>query len=139
MAWLSFWLNKTEVVGRLLLILVTNLMMVTAVMLMNYFTPMYVSYTRAIDVWTGWCLTFLFFALAEFIVVNFIARRESSAPEGGGEIKGGWNIKESFKNSTLADKLDITSRIIYPIAFVIFVVIYAGMYCGGTADNSAGG
>lgn len=45
---------------------------------MIYLTKFQASYVKAIDVWMGACMTFVFLAMIEFTVVNFCVRRKPS-------------------------------------------------------------
>ena len=49
---------------------------------MNAETPQ-VSYVKAIDVWMGACTAFIFSALIEFTVVNYLSRRHRRCPANG--------------------------------------------------------
>lgn len=63
-----------------------------------------VSYTKAIDVWTGVCLTFVFGALLEFALVNYASRSDMHRE----------NMKKQRKLCELepAASLDATSDLI---------------------------
>uniref|UniRef100_A0A1I7ZC54 Ig-like domain-containing protein n=1 Tax=Steinernema glaseri TaxID=37863 RepID=A0A1I7ZC54_9BILA len=73
-SWVSFWLDRTAVPARVTLGVTTLLTMTTQASGINAKLPP-VSYTKAIDVWIGACLTFIFGALLEFAWVTYISSR----------------------------------------------------------------
>ncbi|EFX72608.1 hypothetical protein DAPPUDRAFT_58889, partial [Daphnia pulex] len=80
-SWVSFWLDSNAVPARVSLGVTTLLTMATQTTGINNSLPP-VSYTkannaRAIDVWTGVCLTFVFGALLEFALVNYASRSDA--------------------------------------------------------------
>lgn len=74
-SWVSFWLDKDAVPARVSLGVTTLLTMTTQASGINAKLPP-VSYTKAIDVWIGVCLAFIFGALLEFALVNYNGRLE---------------------------------------------------------------
>ncbi|KAG1670325.1 Glutamate-gated chloride channel [Nymphon striatum] len=74
-SWVSFWLDQNSVPARVSLGVTTLLTMATQTSSINSSLPP-VSYTKAIDVWTGVCLTFVFAALLEFALVNYASRSD---------------------------------------------------------------
>ncbi|CCD69051.1 Ig-like domain-containing protein [Caenorhabditis elegans] len=73
-SWVSFWLDRGAVPARVTLGVTTLLTMTTQASGINAKLPP-VSYTKAIDVWIGACLTFIFGALLEFAWVTYISSR----------------------------------------------------------------
>ncbi|KAG9509853.1 Glutamate-gated chloride channel, partial [Fragariocoptes setiger] len=75
-SWVSFWLDPNAIPARVSLGVTTLLTMATQISGINASMPP-VSYTKAIDVWTGVCLTFVFGALLEFALVNYASRSDA--------------------------------------------------------------
>uniref|UniRef100_A0A914WIN4 Uncharacterized protein n=1 Tax=Plectus sambesii TaxID=2011161 RepID=A0A914WIN4_9BILA len=69
-SWLSFWLDHKSAPARVALGVTTLLTMSTQQAGINAKLPP-VSYVKAIDVWIGACLSFIFSALLEFALVSY--------------------------------------------------------------------
>ncbi|KAM3717844.1 Glutamate-gated chloride channel alpha [Dirofilaria immitis] len=76
-SWVSFWLDRTAIPARVTLGVTTLLTMTTQASGINAKLPP-VSYTKAIDIWIGACLTFIFGALLEFAWVTYMSSRNHS-------------------------------------------------------------
>lgn len=75
LSWVSFWLTIDAVPARISLGILTVLTMTTQRSAGTASLPR-VSYVKAIDVWMGACLVFVFAALLEFAFVNVMERRQ---------------------------------------------------------------
>lgn len=165
-SWVSFWLDQSAVPARVSLGVTTLLTMATQTSGINASLPP-VSYTKAIDVWTGVCLTFVFGALLEFALVNYASRSDShreklqkqrqqhdteksSALEDGnayamkplvnrqGSINQVRHCEVHMKRKercicfrtwiskfpTRSKRIDVISRIIFPLVFALFNISY---------------
>ncbi|XP_014681767.1 PREDICTED: glycine receptor subunit alphaZ1-like isoform X2 [Priapulus caudatus] len=74
MSWVSFWLDVDAIPARVTLGVTTLLTMTTLAGGVRVSLPP-VSYIKAIDVWMGTCTIFVFGALLEFTMTNYLSRK----------------------------------------------------------------
>ncbi|XP_076342382.1 glutamate-gated chloride channel-like [Tachypleus tridentatus] len=175
-SWVSFWLDQNAIPARVSLGVTTLLTMATQTSGINASLPP-VSYTKAIDVWTGVCLTFVFGALLEFALVNYASRSQlRQAPKSQRK----WDVERSMgidpdhvedgattfamkplvhhsggvlneklrqcevhmqpsktinpikdwlnKFPTRSKRIDVMSRILFPLMFALFNLVYWSTY-----------
>ncbi|XP_069157420.1 glycine receptor subunit alpha-2 isoform X3 [Procambarus clarkii] len=97
-SWVSFWMDVDSVPGRTTLGVTTLLTVSSKSSGIQGGLPQ-VSYVKAIDVWMGACTAFVFCALLEFTLVNYLWRKRPGGAGGsdggrygGGTRRGGpWN------------------------------------------------
>ncbi|VDP43673.1 unnamed protein product [Heligmosomoides polygyrus] len=78
-SWFSFWLDVEAVPARVSLAITTLLTLSTQANAARMALPE-VSYMKAIDVWMGACMMFVFGVMIEFTIVNYAQRQASSEP-----------------------------------------------------------
>ncbi|XP_022239482.1 glycine receptor subunit alpha-2-like isoform X2 [Limulus polyphemus] len=143
-SWVSFWLDIEAIPARITLGVTTLLTISSKGSAIQSNLPP-VSYVKAIDVWMGACTMFVFAALMEFTVANFLWRRKcrnknpqlSAASCSSGYQKrilpmkcGATDQSLSLKNKTsfvtkvYARRVDQLSRLMFPLLFAIFNVAY---------------
>lgn len=172
-SWVSFWIDPNSTAARVLLGITSLLTMSRQISSINTTLPP-VSYIKAVDVWTGCCLIFIFSALIEFAVVNYVSRADatrmgvrrrrptmigarkkydsgkdsgidsSDIEEAAGAYhkSSGYSVKASKKKAkkfqlfnwwhsrfiTRSKKIDVGSRIGFPLLFALFNAFYWTKY-----------
>ncbi|CAO4360940.1 hypothetical protein L5515_000814 [Caenorhabditis briggsae] len=144
-SWVSFWLDKDSVPARVTLGVTTLLTMTTQSSGINAKLPP-VSYTKAIDVWIGVCLAFIFGALLEFALVNYAARKDMTQvsqrirqmkqlPTDGYRPLSASQGRSSFccrifvrRYKERSKRIDVVSRLVFPIGYACFNVLYWAVY-----------
>ncbi|CAG2176512.1 unnamed protein product, partial [Oppiella nova] len=151
-SWVSFWLDVEAIPARITLG-VTTLLTISSkgAGIQSNLPP--VSYAKAIDVWMGACTTFVFAALLEFTLVNYLWRINSTKPNTDCPRRKGIEAQECNKKpfcivsdengipdyqtsgagigsqtSGTPERIDIISRVMFPMIFLVFNLIYWPYY-----------
>lgn len=148
-SWVSFWLDVDAIPSRVTLGVTTLLTVCSESSGFRDKMPA-VSYVKALDIWMGSCTAFVFLAMLEFTLVNYLGRhrrrlrfwssgdhphhqliRSGSGAEGvevedvGAESVLGTCLPLAWrKEAELAKRIDQTSRAVFPLLFVAFNLIY---------------
>ncbi|XP_033624503.1 glycine receptor subunit alpha-3-like isoform X1 [Asterias rubens] len=146
-AWLSFWIDAKAAPARVSLGITTVLTITTMTAGVQETMPL-VTYAKAIDVWLAVCLLFVFFSLLEYAGANYLIIIENKRRLKNYTKKLGNGINEKidhlgifechynlgsvrrpgYREPLTADKLDRLFRFTFPLAFVIFNVVYWPFY-----------
>ncbi|XP_078696628.1 glycine receptor subunit alpha-4-like [Branchiostoma floridae x Branchiostoma belcheri] len=154
MSWVSFWIDPASAPARTGLGVTTVLTMVTLSGKIGAAPEL--NYVRAIDVWMLTCKLFVVLALLEYAFVNFTAMKEKEEQTSAVDVEqqaeqakkepgtdlydceeneNKTSLKKKLKfsvSTVMAEKLprslDHVSRVLFPVAFVIFVCAYFGLY-----------
>jgi len=121
LTWFTFWLKQRDSLLKVGINLLLLLWIVTKNNDISEGLPK-VAYTKAIDVWTGWCTIFIFLAFVESVVVCRCVNESDNTK------KLGWRGK------SLSEKVDYISRIFFPVAFLLFTIIYFCTYISSDYD-----
>lgn len=139
-SFVSFWLDPDSVAARVFLCATTLLAMIFQISNAAASVPT-VSYIKAVDIWMGVCLIFIFGTLLEFATLNYISRHNDKNKseevdedsllvndEGKDSMKTWTSRYKNFHTWLLkfsrSRKIDVVSRIMFPVAFVIFNLAY---------------
>ncbi|XP_053648421.1 glycine receptor subunit alpha-4 [Cherax quadricarinatus] len=97
-SWVSFWMDVDSVPGRTTLGVTTLLTVSSKSSGIQAGLPQ-VSYVKAIDVWMGACTAFVFCALLEFTLVNYLWRRRPQVELRPREGSNGTCLAERFSHT----------------------------------------
>ncbi|XP_032804097.1 glycine receptor subunit alpha-2-like isoform X1 [Petromyzon marinus] len=115
-SWLSFWLSVESTPARVSLGITTILTVTTQMTSANAALPK-MSYIKAMDVWMAACQVFVFAALLESTVVSVTKQHV---------VSGKAETRDQARERSLvrSRQIDYISRVLFPLAFVIFLTIY---------------
>ncbi|XP_077484012.1 glutamate-gated chloride channel-like [Amblyomma americanum] len=159
LSWVTLWVSNKNTVVRIFVPLIVLLVAATFVGKQNQELLPHTSYTKAMDVWTGVCLTFLFILVLYVATVDYTARAlkrsgQQASPasakddtrleEDTGKAAPGSSESTSFRHvvkawiqrpKSLPDKMDVVARIAFPLCFCLFLIIYFSVHAGSSADD----
>lgn len=131
LSWISFWLGPRYISLRLTLALTLLLTMTTQLQSTSQTLPL-VSYTKALDVWTGFCLAAGALCIVQNAVVAAMTQKNKSILAGFGNKVLNLDVeKQRFHEmveNPLIYKIDKASRILFPSMFLLFTLVYILIY-----------
>jgi hypothetical protein len=127
LCWISFFLNKNSMNVRIILCFTSLALLIFGIANFNSQVPK-TSYTKALDNYTGVCMTFIFVAIVGKLIFRiFMTFKLFNLIETILELACISN-SDDFK-STKTPLSDKVLRILYPLLFAAYNVLYALYYC----------
>ncbi|KAK2170536.1 hypothetical protein LSH36_2g06026 [Paralvinella palmiformis] len=88
--------------------------------------------TSQVDLWMMMGMVFVFAALIEYAILNSLERHAKQKTQKPGDYKIDEETPEKKKpRKDPSDRVDEVSRIIFPLAFIIFNLVYWPYYTSG--------
>ena len=115
-SYLSLWAKNTNT--RYFIALLTLLTGGLGIGLMNETMPE-VSYVKAIDIWTGICLTFMFVTLVLVVIVENFPQEKEEVDDCLMDGK-----PSTRRCQTKVSRFEKMARLVYPCVFLSFVILY---------------
>uniref|UniRef100_A0AC34QGC8 Uncharacterized protein n=1 Tax=Panagrolaimus sp. JU765 TaxID=591449 RepID=A0AC34QGC8_9BILA len=129
-SWVSVWLPEEFVEGRIFVSLTVFLTLSAESNAAKETLPK-VSYIKAIDIWFGFTATFVFSTVLQALVVILLEYQSKALKEQlekNGDnlavVKATKMIRQSRAYHRYGRRLDSFFKIMYPVIFVIFLIIY---------------
>lgn len=110
-AWITFWMDVDDINARGI---ITMLCFLGLINLGHSSSSAEASYIKAIDVWIGACAILISVSFLEMSIVNYLWRIQGVSAKG--------------KGKTTAEKLEKWSRILFPITFLSFIIVFCCFY-----------
>jgi anionic glutamate receptor len=129
LSWVAFWLGRHQVTARVLLGLVTIL----GLMMLHrsaYELVPGVQKMKPISTWFGTCEFFALGALLELVLVLVTTKNNDDESDVKGIMDSDANIVRRLlaRFASKTHPIDLLSRVLFPIAFIIFNIIYWSSY-----------
>ena len=140
-SWMAFWIDISALTSRLAVGLMAMLIMAMNNMAAPSPLPR-VSYIKSVDIWTSSCITMIFASLLESVAVNFTMRKKltgkkiamklRSLSEKGEkkDAEDGDEDEAELATKHLANRADKLARILFPVVFLLFNILYWILYMG---------
>ncbi|GFU03889.1 glycine receptor subunit alpha-3 [Nephila pilipes] len=137
MSWVSFWIKPEAVPARVTLG-VTSLLTLSTQHAKSQASLPPVSYIKAIDIFMSSCTFFVFLSLMEYALVNVVLEDEQATfRQMNNDNARIFNLQPKLPGLTPVQKrrkkainIDRTSRILFPLSFIILNISYWVYYVG---------
>jgi len=139
LSWVAFWIDPHAVPARICIGFLTVLTAITQSAGIRNSLPR-VSYIKAVDIWMVTCLVYVAAALVEYaichaVLISYtgfitICRQKKKSTDNGTEKPSESNENqekaeyETSKTSFQARRIDEIARVVFPLSFVLFNLVY---------------
>ena len=113
--WVSFLMDTNNVTAKIILQIIAFFV---ALNLERNSTAPKVSYVTAIGIWIGICTAFVFCALVESTVVDYLCRAQDTS-------------KATVKQIPRCKNIDNWYRIVFPVGFLVFIIFFWSYFSFG--------